>query len=77
MVNGNHWSCAYINLETADGKYTDSKGREVPRDFKNTFSKFFQAICKVYKKSHDFIKSMQVAHEIQSIKSVHKVNIFV
>ena len=59
---GSHWSCVHINLETGDGLYTDSIGREVPPDFEDTFSNFFQAICKVYeKKNYDF---MQVIHEI-------------
>ena len=30
MVSGNHWSCVHINLETGDGIYADSIGREVP-----------------------------------------------
>ena len=50
MVSGNHWPCVLIKLATGDGIYTDSIGREVPRDFENTFSKFFQAIHKVYEK---------------------------
>ena len=49
MVSGNHWSCVHINLETGDGLYADSIGREVPRDFGDTFSNYFQAIWKVYK----------------------------
>ena len=39
-----------INLEAGDGLYADSIGREVPRDFEDTFSNFFQAIYKVYEK---------------------------
>ena len=69
MVSGNHWPCVHIDLETRDGFYTDSIGREIPRDFEDTFSNFFQAICKIYEKKHDFIKSIKVAHEIQSTKS--------
>ena len=76
MVIGNHWSCVDIKLETGDGFYADSIGREVPRDFEKSFSNFFKAICKVYKKKYDFIKSMQVAHEIQSTKSAHKCGYF-
>ena len=49
MVSGNHSSCLYINLETEDGLYADSIGREVPRGFGDTFSNYFQAIWKVYK----------------------------
>ena len=49
MVSGNHWSCVHINLESGDGLYADSIGREVPRDFGDTFSNYFQAIWKVYK----------------------------
>ena len=64
MVSGNHCSCVHINLETGDELYADSIGREVPCNFGNTFSNFFQAICKVYKKK-DFIKPMHVAYEIQ------------
>ena len=50
MVSENHWSCAHFNLETGDGLYADSIGREVPRDFQDTFSNFFQAICNYMKK---------------------------
>ena len=49
MVSGNHWSCVHINLETGDGLYADSIGREVPRDFGDIFSNYVQAIWKVYK----------------------------
>ena len=51
MVSGNHWYCAHINLETGDELYVDSIGREVPRDFEDTLSNFFQAICKIYEKN--------------------------
>ena len=44
MVSGNHWSCVYINSETGDGLYADSIRREVPRDFGDAFSNYFQAI---------------------------------
>ena len=48
MVSQNHWSCVHINLETGDGSAdADSIGREVPRDFGNTFSNYFRAIWKV------------------------------
>ena len=50
MVSGNHWSCLHIILETGDGLYTDSIGREIPRNFENTFSNFFQVICNILKK---------------------------
>ena len=76
MVSGNHWLCVHIDLETRDGLYTDSIGREIPRDFEDTFSNFFQAICKIYEKKHDFIKSIKVAHEIQSTKSALKCAYF-
>ena len=49
MVSGSHWSCVHINLETGDGLYADSIGREFPRDFGDTLSNYFQAIWKVYK----------------------------
>ena len=49
MVSGKHLSCVHINLENGDGLYADLKGREVPRDFGDTFSNYFQAIWKVYK----------------------------
>ena len=81
MVSENHWSCTHFNLEIGDGLYADSIGREVPRNFQDTFSNFFQAICKLYEKN-DFIKSMKVqsheiqVHEIQPAKSAH-VDIFV
>ena len=64
VESGNHWSCVHISLETEDELYADSVRREVPRDVLPTFTNFFQAICKVYEKSYDFIKSMQVAHKI-------------
>ena len=76
MVSGNHWSCVHTNLEAGDVLYADSIGREIPRDFEDTFSNFFQAICKVYEKKSDFIKSMQFVHEIQSTKSAHKCGYF-
>ena len=49
MVSGNHWSCVHINLETGDGLYADSIGREVPRDFGDRFSNYFGIIWKEYK----------------------------
>ena len=49
MVIRNNWSCVHINLETGDGLYADSIGREVPRDFGDTFSNYFQTIWKGYK----------------------------
>ena len=49
MVIGNHWSGVNINLETGDGLYADSIGREIPHDFGDTFSNYFHAIWKVYK----------------------------
>ena len=75
MVSENHWSCVHIDIETGDGLYADSIGREVPRYFEDTFSNVFQGICKVYKKN-DFIKFIQVAHEIGSTKSAHKCGYF-
>ena len=50
MVSENHWSCVHFNVEAGDGLYADSIGREVLRDFQDTFSNFFQAICKLYEK---------------------------
>ena len=41
MVSGNHCSCVHINVQTGDGLYVDSIGREVPRDFGDTFSNYF------------------------------------
>ena len=38
MVSWNHWSCVHINLETGDGLYAESLGREIPRDFGDTFN---------------------------------------
>ena len=76
MVSGSNWSCVHINLEPGDGLCADPIGQEVPRDFGDTFSKSFQTICKVYEKIYDFIKSMQVAHEIQSAKTAHKCACF-
>ena len=77
MVNENHWPCVLTNLETGVGLYKDSIGREVPPDFEDTFSNFFQAICKAYKKNYDFIKSMQIAHENNQQKARINVDIFV
>ena len=76
VVTRNHRSCVHINLETGDGLYADSIGQEVPRNFEDTFSNFFQAIFKVYEKNYDFIKSMQVSHEIRSTKCVQKCGNF-
>ena len=39
---------------------------------KTHFATFFKQYTKYTKKKYDFIKSMQVAHEIQSTKSAHK-----
>ena len=74
IVSGNHWSCVQIKLETGDGLYSDSIGREVPRDFEDTFSNFSQYAN--FMKKYDFFKSMQVAHEIQSTKSAYKFGCF-
>ena len=49
MLIGNHWSCVHFNLETGDGLYADSIGRQVPHNFGDIFSIYFQAIWKVYK----------------------------
>ena len=49
MVSGNNRFCVHINLESGDGLYADSIGREVPRDFGDTFSNYFQTIWKGYK----------------------------
>ena len=49
MVSGSHWSAVHVNLESGDGFYADSIGREVPRDFGDTFSNYFQTIWKGYK----------------------------
>ena len=49
VVSGNHWSCVHINSENGDGLYVDSIGWEVPRDFGDAFSNYFQAIWKVHK----------------------------
>ena len=51
MVSGNHWPRVHIDWQTRDGLYTDSIGREIPRDFEDTFSNFFQAICKICEKN--------------------------
>ena len=50
MVSENHWSCVHFNVEAGDELYADSIGREVPRDFQDTFSNFFQTICKLHEK---------------------------
>ena len=43
---------------------------------KTHLATFFKQYAKYTKKKDDFIKSMQVAHEIQSIKSTHKCGYF-
>ena len=63
MVSGNHWSCVHINLETGDGLYADSIGREVPRDFGDTLATISSNMESKQRKV--FIKSMHVAYEIQ------------
>ena len=76
MVSGNHWSYVHFNLETGDGIYADSIGRQVPHDFEDTISNFFFKQYAKYKKKNDFIKSMQIVHEIQSTKCVRKCGYF-
>ena len=49
VVSGNHWSCVHINLETGDGLNADSLGRQIPRNFGDTFSNYFQTIWNRYK----------------------------
>ena len=51
MVSGNHWSCVHINLETGDGLYADSIGREVPRDFGDNLATIFKQYGKYTKKN--------------------------
>ena len=46
MESGNHWSCVHISLETEDGLYADSVGREVPRDVLPTFFKQYAKYMK-------------------------------
>ena len=50
MVSGNHWSYVHFNLETGDGIYADSIGRQVPHDFEDTISNFFFKQYAKYKK---------------------------
>ena len=40
-VSWNHWSCVQVNLETEDGLYADSIGREVPSDFGDNLENIF------------------------------------
>ena len=63
-VSGNHWSCVHINLETGDRLYADLLGRQVPRNFGDTFSNYFLSNMESIQRK-DFIKSMHVANEIQ------------
>ena len=74
--SGDHWSCVHINLETGDGIYADLTGREVPRDFEDTFSNFFSSNMQSIRKNYDFTKSVRVAHETQSTESAHKCGYF-
>ena len=76
MVSGNHCSCVHINLETGDELYADSIGREVPCNFGNTFSNFFQAICKVYKK-RTLLNPCTVLMKFNEQKAHTNANIFV
>ena len=64
MVSGNHWSCVHINLETGDRLYADLLGRQVPRNFGDTFSNYFLSNMESIQRK-DFIKFMHVANEIQ------------
>ena len=76
MVSGNHWSCVHINLETGDGLYADSIGREVPRDFGDTFSNYFQAIWKVYKEK-PLSNPCMLLMKLNEQKACTNVDIFV
>ena len=77
MVIGNHWSCVDIKLETGDGFYADSIGREVPRDFEKSFSNFFKAICKVYKKNMTLLNPCKLLMKFNQQRARANVDIFV
>ena len=77
MVSGNHWPCVHINLETGDGLYTDSIGREVPRDFEDTFSNFFQEIYKIYEKKLTLLNPCKLLMKFNQQKARKNVYIFV
>ena len=74
MVIGNHWSCVQIKLQTGDVLYADLIGREVPRDFEDTFSNFFQAICKVYEKNMTLLNPCKLLMQFNQQKV--RTNIF-
>ena len=64
-----------LNLKTRDGLYTDSIGREVPRDFEGTFSNFFQAICKVYEKDYTLLNSCKLLIKFNEQKA--RTNVYI
>ena len=74
MVSGNHWSCVHIILETGDGLYADSIGREVPRYLQDTFSNVFQPI---YEKHMTLINPCRLIMKLNQQKACTNVDIFV
>ena len=57
--------------------YTDSKGREIPRDFEDTFSNFFQ-VSKVYeKKAMTLLNPCKLLIKFNQQKAPSNMHIFV
>ena len=77
MVSGNHWSCVHINLKTGDRLYADSIGRGIPRDFEDTLSNIFQAICKVYEKNMTLLNPCKLLMKFNQQKARTNGAIFV
>ena len=77
MVIGNHWSCVDIKLETGDGFYADSIGREVPRDFEKSFSKFLKEYAKYTKKNMTLLNPCKLLMKFNQQRARTNVDIFV
>ena len=77
MVSQNHWPCVLTNLETGVGLYKDSIGREVPRDFEDTFSNFFKQYAKHTKKTMTLLNLCKLLTKSNQQKALTNVDIFV
>ena len=76
MVSGNHWSCVHIDIETGDGLYADSIGREVPRYFETHLATFFKEYAKCTKKM-TLLNSSKLLMKLDQQKVHTNVDIFV
>ena len=77
MVSGNHWSCVHINLETGDGLYADSIGREVPRDSRTHLATFFEQYVKYTKESMTLLNPCKLFMKLNQQKACTNVHTFV